>query len=169
MSHVKGHVIDPPRSNGSLRPVQNDQPCPDLVIRILGNVGNDPTGLPINRGHFRNQKVGFHPTIDRATGYVWADDLVIWEAHEEAEAAVIADPTYNGKISSLEELHNKPALLKQLKKDISSGKVPDPHNVIAKTISYLATQDFIDIYLQNGILRRNEDRVDKIREQVLYP
>jgi hypothetical protein len=164
MSHIPGHVIDPPKSPGTLRPVQNNQPCIDLIIRIPETYKS--------AGLYKSQNIGFHPYIN-TSGEVEAGDIVDWGAHEAAEAAFVNNSTLNTiGIQKLEDLYyhlDNVTELDKIEKELF--KLGSLEKVLKDAFKYIRknTKMFEKFYENGGMIRTPDEVVDKIREHIIYP
>jgi hypothetical protein len=164
MSHVQGHIIDPPQSPGTLRPFQSGQPCIDIIVRI--------PEIYKKNGHWQHQIIGFHPVHDDVAGTVSGEDVVDWVYHKTAEDLFVNDSTLNiVGIAKLEELCRYKPDLPKIKTLVSRSKLAVHYkDVINRSIDFVKTPAFNKFYLKSDkvTLRSGDEVVEKIREYIIY-
>lgn len=137
MSHIEGHIDDPPQSCGKLHLVSDGK---KIKIDFV------PPPFIITK----DTRVGFHPIYkDSSHKEVLAVDIVLWEDHEAAEAT--AKVLLNSSFEKIEEIHGKGSLKGQVEALLVTSNMPDRHkDVIRKTLDYFKQKDFVSFYEHQG-------------------
>ncbi|MBK5277822.1 MAG: hypothetical protein JJE09_03055 [Bacteroidia bacterium] len=149
MSHIQGHVEQPPKSPGELK-------------MKLGTKGQkiiyfDHPGWNLQKG----DEIGFHPVL--INGTMRAIDIVDWSTHVKSEEDLLDNTVLKLRksgIDRIEVLYYYPKLRESIKQAITDGKFPNSKVVIEKSFNYLGTEDFERFYInKDGTIKTPKDVV----------
>ena len=132
MSHIEGHVDEPPKSCGKLHLIANGVTQLDFV----------PPPFALTKG----TRIGFHPIFkDGSHKSVLAVDIVLWDDHVAAEE--ILKGRLPGLFDNIEEIYDDSSKKAQVDAQLTNGNLEDKHyDVIRKSLDYFKQNDFKKFY-----------------------
>lgn len=156
MSHIEGHVDDPPKSCGVL--ILGSEKSPQM--------GND--GKPIKLSFVppevtvvKGTPIGFHPIFkDKDHNDILAIDVILWKDHGPAESEIKSKVSGFDKI---EEIYDDEPKQKEVEKVLGEMK-PDNGEVIRKTLKYFKQIDFKEFYKKGNGKPDSANAEEKIIE-----